>query len=261
MNYKKYLPDLFLLFLPALICLIVFYSPSEIKEMLTMSTEDYSILSIYTTNFVHYEWGHLTRNLAYYLAFGLTSLLLLDYLGYRKIFRYSLPIILIVVPILSSIYSVWVITNCGGRVNIFGFSAVAGAVMGLFGYGGALLISFDEKDYPYSYLLLMLFTMYYFVSTYLGLLNVFSIAMLLSAMLPFYVIANRHAKDQNRRKRIFAGLVYIFAYLFFLETLFPLNLVSNGNLVNILGHLLGVSFGICIPYFLVTLSGMGLRTE
>ncbi|MBE8540145.1 hypothetical protein [Geoglobus acetivorans] len=254
MRYREIIPDAFILLLPALACLAVFYLPDGVKVVLTLNTENYSILSIYTTNFVHYEWEHLAGNLAHYLAFGFTSLLLYSHLGYGRVFRFSLPLILVLVPVISSVYSLWAVKSYGGSGSIYGFSDVAGAVIGMFGYGGALLISIDKTDIPYSYLFLMLVTLYYFVSTYLGLLNAFSAGLLLIAMLPFYVIAARHAGNREGKKRIAAGFGLAMVYLFFLSSMFPENLASNGKVVNILGHLMGVVLGIMIPFLLVTAS-------
>jgi|GEM_PF-1796866 hypothetical protein len=247
---KKFLPEIVFFLLPTFVCLLIYYLPPEFKKVITLNAEDLSILSLYTTNFVHYEWNHLTGNLTYYLVFGFVSLFLYNYFGYIKIFRYSLLSILVVVPFLSSIYSLWAIPYYSGESSIYGFSAVVGAVMGLFGYGAVLLITFDEKDYSYSFLFLMCTTLYYFVSTYFGILNVFSLGMLLIALLPFYVVANRHARNRAKRKRITAGFGLIIAYLFFLTSMFPKDLISNGNIVNIPGHLFGLIFGIIVPYLL-----------
>ncbi|AIY89235.1 hypothetical protein [Geoglobus acetivorans] len=254
MRFRKFLPDALILLLPALACLALFYLPTEVRNMLTLNTENYSIMLLYTTNFIHYEWGHLAGNLAYYLAFGFASLLLYSRLGYRRVYRYSLPLILVLVPVLSSAYSLWAVKNCGGSGRIYGFSDVTGAVIGMFGYGGALLISLDKKDAPCSYLFLMLITLYYFVSTYLGLLSVFSMGLLFIAILPFYMIAIRHAGNREEKKRMVAGFGLAMLYLFSLSAMFPENLASNGKAVNILGHLMGVLLGVTIPFLLVNTS-------
>ncbi|AKG91660.1 hypothetical protein GAH_01016 [Geoglobus ahangari] len=239
MNYKKYVDGLFILLIPAFLCLIIFYLDPEIKKALTLNTEDYSILTLYTTNFVHYEPGHLLRNLFYYALFGFVSMLLYNHLDHDKIFRYSLLAILIVVPIFSSAYSMYILSSFGGSGNIYGFSGITGAAIGMFGYAVALLISFDKKDNILSYLFLIFATLYFFVSMYVNTIAVILILLFITA-LPLTMVAWRHAREKEKIKRIVVAYVLAMFYLFFLTLMFPISIVSGDNVVNIWGHLSGV---------------------
>ncbi len=201
MNYKKYVDDLFILLISVFLCLIIFYLDPEIKKALTLNTKNYSILNLFTTNFVYYDLGRLFKNLIYYALFGFVSMLLYNYLDdHGKIFRHSLLAILIVVPFFSSAYSMYVFFSFDKGGNIYGFSDITGAVIGMFGYAVALLISFDKKDNILSYLFLIFATPYFFVSMYVNAIAVIFILLFITA-LPLTIIARRHAREKEKIKK------------------------------------------------------------
>jgi branched-subunit amino acid transport protein len=84
MKWKHHILNIFLLLLPVSICLAVFYPDLQTKHSLTLNTASYSALTLYFTNFVHYDSGHLTRNLIHYIIFGLLSLVLYSNFGYER---------------------------------------------------------------------------------------------------------------------------------------------------------------------------------
>jgi hypothetical protein len=249
MNCRQHVLNIFLLLLPAAICLVVFYLDPEIKHSLTLNTASYSVLTLYTTNFVHYDPRHLTRNLIPYIIFGLLSLVLYSKLGYERVFGYSLLLILLAVPLFSSMYSVFTITYYGGRSNVYGFSNVTSAVMGMFGYSVALVMSFEKRDYLFAYLFLMFASVYLFVSLYAGMFKAL-IPLLLSAA-SFGLIAYWHRRDEAKKKRIIAAYLLAMVYLFFLSTIFPLNIVADGKVTNIMGHFSGLILGMMMPYLTI----------
>jgi len=253
---KNDLIDGLLITLPALVCCIVYFSDVQFKEALTLIPANYTILTIYTTNFVHYTQNHLVGNLATYLAFALPTLLIYSKLNYRNVFRISLLLILLIVPVASSIYSMLTLPQPAQLKPAYGFSAVSSAVMGLFGFGIALSITFERKELLYSYLFLVFLVTYVFFAVYNKL--ILAMAFLVLAIIPFTVIARKHRNDSEKRKRIVVAYLLLIPYLLSFGIIFPDRLVNEGNFVNIFSHIAGLIFGILLPFLILNSGKMGL---
>lgn len=132
-------PDLALLALPVLAMLGVYALPHATKARLALRYEHPSLLSLYTSSFVHFAPGHLAGDVVAYLVVVAVVYLLSVLGGRRGLFLASFVTFLLVLP--------WVL----GALNVAlarprlgcGFSGVDMAFFGLL--PGALLSYIDSQ--------------------------------------------------------------------------------------------------------------------
>lgn len=250
--------DFLIVFLPVIACILIYFLDEGLKRALTLIPSELTIFTMYTTNFVHYSLGHLTGNLVIYLVFSLLSIVFYYRLGYRRIFEASLIIILLIVPVTSSLFSATVLPSSANIKPLYGFSAVSSAVIGLFGFGIVLYMSLGEKtDVICLYLFLVLTSLGLAVLTY-DFVH-FGIVSILLALILLALTARRHRNNSERTKRYYKALLLLSVYLFSMVSIFPEQLIVGHSFVNIVGHWVGLLFGITIPYFVWMIDEMSRK--
>jgi len=120
--HRRHITDL-LVVLPVLPCILVYFLDLEIKKALTLIPSNYTLLTIFTTNF-HYSIYHLVGNILWYTLFGFCSLVVYSRLNLEKVFRYSLVLILFTVPLASSVSSILFLPEILKSKPSYGFSAI-----------------------------------------------------------------------------------------------------------------------------------------
>lgn len=247
--------DFLIVFLPVIACILIYFLDESLKRTLTLIPSEPTIFAMYTTNFVHYAPDHLTGNLVAYLIFSLLSIAFYYRLGYRRIFEVSLIVVLLVVPVMSSLFSGMLLPSTANARPLYGFSAISSAVIGLFGFGIVLYMSFGEKTYVVLfYLFLVLTSLGLAVLTY-DFVH-FAVVSILLALILLALTARRHRNNSERTKRYYKALLLLSVYLFSMVSIFPEQLRVGHSLVNIVGHWVGLVFGITIPYFVWMIDGM-----
>jgi len=255
LNEMHKLLDFLIVVLPAIACLLVYFSDESLKKTLTLIPSESTIVTIYTTNFVHYTLDHLMGNLASYLIFSFLSLIIYHRLGYRRIFELSLIIILLIVPVASSLFSEVAIPSSTKINSVYGFSAMSSAILGLFGFGIVLYMPLgEETDIKYYYLFLMLISAGAVAITYKAVY--LAVAFISSAIALLAFTARKHRDNPERVKRFFKALLLLATYLFSLGFVFPERLISCHGIVNIVGHWVGLALGIIIPYLVWMINGL-----
>ena len=253
LNKMRKLLDFLIVVLPAIACLLVYFSDESLKMNLTLIPAKSTIVTMYTTNFVHYTLGHLIGNLVGYLIFSLLSLII--YHRYRRIFEVSFITILLIVPVASSLFSEMVLPPPAKTKLLYGFSAVSSAVIGLFGFGIVLYMSSgDRRDVMYSYLFLALMSAGAVALTY-GAVHIV-VAFIPLALSLLALTARRHRDNPERSKKYFKALPLLAFYLLGMGSIFPEQLVLSHSFVNIVGHWTGLALGVIIPYFVWMIDGL-----
>ena len=69
----RYKLDLILLTLPVIATTFIYFLDEELKKQLTLIPANFTYYQLYTTNFVHYSFGHIATNIALYLLFGISD--------------------------------------------------------------------------------------------------------------------------------------------------------------------------------------------
>lgn len=142
--------DLALLIVVPVTLLVVFSSPLGLREQLVLDVSSPTVVTAYTSHYVHLEQAHLVGNLVMYALVAPTAYVLSVLSGKRWLFRWAVVTFLSVFPlVLSGMQLVF------PRERIlFGFSGINAALFGLLCFvlvsyvSVHLSSSIDETDAP-----------------------------------------------------------------------------------------------------------------
>jgi hypothetical protein len=144
------LPDLLLLGVAPAVLVGVFQLPEATRTSLAFDVSEPTVLTAYTSYFVHLALSHLAGNVLVYLVVAPLAYLLLALSGHRQLFRWSLVTFLTVFPFaLSTLQLVFP----RSRVLV-GFSGINAALFGLLCFalvcyvGATLAPGIDERHSP-----------------------------------------------------------------------------------------------------------------
>jgi membrane associated rhomboid family serine protease len=225
----------FILSIPALVCLVVFAN-SSLQTALSSTTP----VSFYTSNFVHSSIEHLSGNVVGYTIFVYLSFRFFREFGYERVFWFSFTLILLFVPIISSVSTVYLLQ----RPSV-GLSGVVSAFIGLYAFTIVIFLIQRSVSSVVSFLLILLFGMavvsliyrYYTIGV---LFVVFAIALILKWV----------RKLEIKKKDSILLFSLLFLYLTSMVSIFPQQLVYGNNFINILAHYVGFFAGYMIPWLL-----------
>jgi len=243
--FKRLLRDYFSSLLIAAIvitvCVVIFLLPTEVKDMLVMRPQVFNPLTSISAMFVHNNLDHLSWNL---ISFVIVIFLL--HVIYRRTYEQKIFCILVllmftVLPILYGILFYFLFPNIRG----LGLSLVNSGLLGL--SIPSVTTCFKQKVKKFNGLLFIA-SLFFFTLYFINLPIVFRC---LSAILGFIffavVIYLVFLSNRDRRESLIISsctLGYLSIYLILISWLFPLNIVSDGNIVDICAHYIGLCFGI-----------------
>jgi membrane associated rhomboid family serine protease len=244
-------------------CIGVFFLPRSIQNDLTYRTNAVDPLNFLTSIFVHGSLQHLLGNLVVFLLTGSLLFYFNRKIGKEEFLFYSLLVIVLILPIVYGIIFQQFANLYKWQTASYGLSLVVAGCLGLV---IPTLILFLREDLQNSasegllFLGMFALTGATIILPYTSSINssyLFITLYCLGLVASVYIILKTLAKTAPERrknvlKRLLLGLGCFFACLVFILMLFPSNLSqTQGSVVNILAHFIGLIFGIAVG--LVTL--------
>ncbi len=233
-----------LIVIPALLCLLIYFADYEVKKSLTLIPAKYTLTTMYTTNFVHYTFDHLAGNLFYYILLSILSFQIYSKLGFAKLFQISFLLILLAVPLASSLFTIELLPQVLQDKPSCGFSGVVSAVIGLYGFSISLYLIKLKANDTLAFLSVLILGLSLVPFVYNCLIHGM-ILLTLSIFTFAYLMKNVRI---GKKDVIFIFLT-LFIYLLSIISIFPQQIVQGSNVANIIAHYAGFMFGYLIPWF------------
>lgn len=244
--------DLALLVAVPAVLVAVALLPEAIRTGLVLDYGDPTLLTLWSSAYVHRSADHLLDNVVAYGVMIAPSYLLFVLAGERRLFRATLLGFLLVLPPVLGTVDVLVLREGTGA----GFSGIASAVVGLLPVGVFLFVghrvsaAIDPADGVGFFLLVAAGI----AATYTGLAEA-AVILLFAVLLTLHSATEIGAAELRRAGAELASmdgylqLILLGAGLFVVSPvlLFPADLVQGGNAVNILGHYVGLVVGFFGP--------------
>ncbi|MFP4632818.1 MAG: hypothetical protein ACLFMT_05215, partial [Halobacteriales archaeon] len=104
--------------------------PQSLRVDLMLNYGSPSVLTMYTTHFVHANWGHLAGNVGVYLVAVSLSYALFVYAGSKSQFFTGFAAVLLLAPLPLSAFDLYMLGSEAGDVYSRGFSGLAAAYVG-----------------------------------------------------------------------------------------------------------------------------------
>lgn len=255
--------EIFAILLPIIICIIVFFLPMNIQNLLALDISKPNYWSWVSYVFVHSGIFHLVSNLIIFLLACIFAYYLFPKKD-RKIFSPSrMGIIFLLVVILTFIFTLLFRLWGLFPINLIffrGFSGISSAFIGVLGIAlskNIKLFLTEQRNKKLSLVMAQLFFVpalavmmsnfswifYFFILIVLGFVGWFLIYLVKHEKIK---IIKRKLKDLNY-VLVLSGLVL---YLFGSTLLTPSNIIQNGSVVNSFAHLIGFAIGFWICFFL-----------
>jgi membrane associated rhomboid family serine protease len=225
--------------------------PESVRGALVMNYGSPSVLTMYTTHFVHAGWGHLAGNMLVYLVAVALVYALFLYADERRTFFVGFALILFVAPVPLSVMDLQIVGSQVGDLPSRGFSALASAFVGFLPVAVFVFLreEVSERIRVYESLGLFLVGLGVILVIYSGLTEPVTWVALVAGVL-YYVQPVRKLEVEERRA--FAEMdrwkfsVVAYAALFFVVSpflLFPANPASGGQVTNVVTHFGGFAMG------------------
>ncbi|ADI74730.1 hypothetical protein Metev_1899 [Methanohalobium evestigatum Z-7303] len=264
----RYLPDILFLFVFLPLFLTVVYFTS-LNSAFILHTDDYTIFTIYATNFAHFDYNHFMSNLLSYMVIILLIFIFFRIFGLceRKNFYLNLLTIFIIAPFGISLFSLLIYD----MDKILGFSGIVSSLLGYF-TASFVTYTYKKADINLNRTILFLFPVIFFNLSILsliryGLIENTGLDLLLIFILSIYLLdeakidiikiyhsfKNNNLVNSNFKNIPFYWYAIATVLFFFTFTiglwliLFPEKVLNNGNITNIQGHYIGFMIGTLTP--------------
>jgi len=258
MKSRMYLATIFSI--PIAIFLI-YYLPSDIKELLVLRSDSLNALTFFTSHFVHEDFAnHLLPNMLVYLATALLLYGFLSMLNERRLFYRLFAFNCLAMPFILSLIWIAVCKLWSWNTRSLGFSGIASAFLGALVFAYALFLHKTLKvDTFYAYMSSILLPALIFVLTYFTPTTIIATTtiLLIATFIPlgYKTIKSVDPQAKNQFKEriknpttiIIVDLLPYFLYLIILIfslSLFPAQIVQGNTTVNIFIHYTGFVLGI-----------------
>jgi hypothetical protein len=247
-----------LLSIPVVLVLVQLL-PESVREALVMNYGSPSVLTMYTTHFVHAGWGHLAGNVLVYLVAVALVYALFLYAEARRTFFLGFALVVFVAPVPLSAMDLWTVGSQVGDLPSRGFSALASAFVGFLPVAVFVFLreEVSERLRVYESLGLFLIGLGVILIIYSGPTDPVTWVALVAGVL-YYVhpVWKLDAEERGRfwEWNFWKRSLVMYAALFFVVSpvlLFPSNPASGGSLVNVVTHFSGFAVGYGITLFYV----------
>jgi len=246
-----------LLVLISSLCVIVFALPTGMQELLKTRSDNFNLLTFFSSTFVHANLEHLLGNLLSFLLLGFIVYAINRKSNRDKAFLISLLLTFFLLPLIYNISFVFLANFVMGKVVVScGLSIVVAGIVGLTvpSLGNFLREPLQSDRNILCFLTsLILLTgsaiAFPYINSGVYSLTVFVATFILGFVLLLYVgrkLLNFATQNPNAKKRVIIASTLLFIYFtFFLSSLFPSDIIMlEGSVVNIFAHYIGVFYGI-----------------
>lgn len=244
---------------PLVSYLLICHMSSSIQDSFTLYRASPTLATLYTTHFIHLDYGHFLRNLKSYILVAVVIYFLILLSGKRRELYAALFVIFLIIPFLISLSDV----SCSPFGTGRGFSGVNSALYAflpipLFYVVGRWIIDGVEVyDSMLVFLVIAGISMYRLGESWVFVVETI-LLIILYLVLRFYLLG---AKDYRFKivgsikckvYQCFSLIFILFGVYRFFRYPFlfiPLEVSSNGISIGIVPHLVGFILGFSIPYF------------
>lgn len=241
------------LLIPIGLAAIHFLLPESLRDAMVFDHSEFSIITLWTSAFVHLDSGHLLSNLVGYIVGIVPTLMLFTYQKRHQVFRRILLVFLVTFPPLIAIsnYAIFQFGLQAENAATRGFSGVIAAIFGLL-FAAVLEVIREQTSWKETFgigasvlLLSMIGILIHGESLTIEMLGLGVFGVLLSFSLVVSLDALRHPIATAREYWLEMLLVpYCVAVLVvFIPLLFPINWIQGGSITNIFGHGIGLLLG------------------
>ena len=214
---------------------------------------EFSIITLWTSAYVHIDLEHLLSNLVGYIAGTAPTLLLFTYKKRHQVFRRILVVFLVAFPPLIAIsnYAIFQFGLQAENAATRGFSGVVAAIFGLL-FAAVLEVVWERASWKETFgigasilLLSMIGILILGGSLTMEVLAFGGLGVLLSLSLVVSVDALRRpiATAQEYWMEMILIPYCVAVLVFFIPRLFPINWIQSGRLTNIFSHSIGLLLG------------------
>ncbi|MFP4559127.1 MAG: hypothetical protein ACLFO6_06500 [Archaeoglobaceae archaeon] len=246
----KNIPGLIWILIPAIIALTAFKIENPVKQSLSFIPGSFNLYHLYASHFVHFTFQHLSSSLMIYVVFVLAAYIIFIKTDHKSMFWRSYAIVLVLAPLVGSLS--WVTASHIyphlGRLQIYGFSTITSAAIGLFGFSIILYLRSLNAEKNSAFLAIFAFGVAFVPAIYGYFLP--SALLFLLCILAFIFSTQNSLLDKRHLAII---LVWLILYQIGVQTMFPPEIFYDGYAINIPSHYAGFSTGLILPMFLTRL--------
>ena len=239
-------------------CVGVFLLPIKIQDLLKVRHRTFNPLTYITASFVHDDLLHLGPNLSVFILFAFLLYFINKKVGKQQFFFLSLLMMFVVLPLLNYgslfYFGIWKSIEFGYGLSLAGSGLIGFTMPSLILFFKGRLKKFNSALFftsmflftacfiiaPYN---LMLFVLCAILGFVFGILEI-------KEILRFIV---ESFKQREKRTEAFIVAFALWFYFFSIVGLFPINIVSERGIIDIVSHYVGILFGI-LPFSLHSIS-------
>ena len=230
--------------------------------MLKVRHAIFNPLTYVTASFVHDDLQHLGSNLLGFILFTFLLYYISRRVSKQKFFFYSLLMVFVVLPLLNYgllyYFRIWKSIEFGYGLSLVGSGSIGLTVPTLTLFFQGRLKEFSSIFFFISF---FLFTFCFIIPSietsllYLLLLVLCGISGLMLGKSEFAEIL-RFASSSGQKEKLMELFIVIFTlgfYFFSVVCLFPADIVSQGGIIDIVSHYIGLLLGIVLPFLFHTI--------
>ncbi|MFO7967490.1 MAG: hypothetical protein R6U44_07820 [Archaeoglobaceae archaeon] len=240
------IPGLLWILIPAIISLLVFNIGNTIKKSVVFIPNSFNLYHLYASQFVHFDFQHLSSCLLIYVIFVLAAYMIFARSHHKPMFWKSYAVFLLLAPLIGSLS--WVLASQVysplGNLQIYGFSTITSAAIGLFGFSIILYLKSLNAEKNSAFLAIFTFGVAFVPAIYGQLLP--SALLFLLCILSF-IFSTQNSVLEKRHLTII--LVWLILYQIGVQTMFPPEIFYDKFAINIPSHYAGFSTGLILPMF------------
>ena len=242
----------------SILCVGAFLLPLEIQDLLKVRHRIFNPLTYMTASFVHDDLLHLGLNLSVFILFAFLLYFANTKVGKQQFFFYSLLLMFVVLPLLNYgalfYFGIWESIQFGYGLSLAGSGLIGFTVPSMILFFRGRLRKFNSILFFTS---MFLFTACLIIAPYNWMLFVLcAILGFVFGMWEFGRILRFMVKSFKVREKQMEAFILAFTlwfYFFSIISLFPANIVSQGGIIDIVSHYVGIIFGI-LPFSVYSIS-------
>ena len=238
------------------LCFSIFLLPVNIQESLKARSDQWNLLTFFTSTFVHANLEHLLGNIVAFLLLGFFVYKPIHNSDREKRFFISLLLAIFLLPFIYNIsFALLAIFVIGQPLVSCGLSTVIAGILGLIVPSLTIFLKEllqNERNTLYFLTSLMFLTGSAIAFPYINSgtynLTVFVATLAIGLILLLHIgrkLLSSAKQNPSAKKKLTATAILLFVYFIFHFSLFPSNIIMvQGNIVNIFAHYVGVFYGI-----------------
>jgi len=238
--HLRYLPRAILLALPPALALLICTFPAESRSEFVFNPGNANLLRIYSSNYIHFNLSHCVSNIILYSLFTLAAYIVFRNCREESIFWKTFIACLLLVPLFSAIS--WMLVALAfphlSKVNIYGFSAIASATIGIFGSGIAIYLSTLGIEKNFAFLAVLAFGLTVIPVIY-GYTEIACLLLTLCLLSFLY-----RPTDRLTKREAVTIFVFFLLYQIGVQAMFPPVIFHGTDAVNLPAHYAGFSTGL-----------------